>query len=390
MCEKVKEDEKRQRILILTASTGQGHNAAADSLKRELELSGYEVIKEEPFKVMGTSVDAFMGDGYKLLATKMPKLYGTLYKLTNYETKSTKVSKMFYKPVAKTILEFCNQYKPTLIISTHPLFVGGVTMLKEEELIDLPFISVITDLLPHLSYVNREFVDAYITGAQQTADELINRGIEPTKIHVFGIPIKREFTDKIDTQSLERDPRFTILLMGGSMGLNGMKKVFKHILELNRKLKLIVVCGNNEHLRESLVKRMDDIESELLEGKSIEILGFTNKVAQLMDISDVIITKPGGITVSEALTKRIPMMIPFYIPGQEAENTEVLLDAGAAIEVNTKNIEEKLEVLIDHPEQLELMKRNIDNVTKTHSLDNTVSLAISLINEHNKKQMREQ
>ena len=89
---KLNQDEK-QKILILTASTGHGHNAAANSLKRELESNGYEVIKEEPFKEMGTSVDAFMADGYKLLATKMPKLYGTLYKLTNYDTKSTKVSR---------------------------------------------------------------------------------------------------------------------------------------------------------------------------------------------------------------------------------------------------------------------------------------------------------
>jgi processive 1,2-diacylglycerol beta-glucosyltransferase len=379
------ENEKLGNVLILTASTGQGHNAAADSLKKELEASGYNVVKIEPYKEMGTSVDAFMADGYKLLATKMPRLYGTLYKLTNYDTLSTKISKILMKSVAKTVQELCEVYKPDLIISTHPLLVGGVASLKEEGLIDLPFISVITDLLPHMAYVDKLYVDAYITGTQQTADELINRGIESEKIHVYGIPIKREFENKTISESFSKDSRFTILLMGGSMGLSSMKKAFKHIMNVDRTLKLIAVCGNNESLKESLEKKVVLITEQGLNNKTVEILGFTNNIAELMDISDVIITKPGGITVSEALTKKIPMIIPFYIPGQEEENTEVLLEAGAAIEVDVKDMEEKIAYLIDNPEELIKMKESIGKVTRTHSLDNTVSLAISLITKYNER-----
>lgn len=383
VCEIVKSNEKLGTILILTASTGQGHNAAADCLKKELEYSGYSVLKIEPFKEMGTSVDSFMADGYKLLATKMPKLYGTLYKLTNYDTLSTKITKILMKSVAKSVQELCDEHKPELIISTHPLLVGGVASLKEEGLIDLPFISVITDLMPHMSYIDKQYVDAYITGAQQTADELVNRGIAAEKIHVFGIPIKREFGTKAKDESFVKDEKFTILLMGGSMGLSSMKKAFKHIMNVERSIKLIVVCGNNENLKETLEKRIEDIDEDKRNNKSIEILGFTDKVAELMDISDIIITKPGGITVSEALTKKIPMMIPFYIPGQEEENTEVLLEAGAAMEVGVRDIEEKIEFIIDHPNELDKMKNNIEDFTKTHSLDNTVSLAISLIDKYN-------
>ncbi len=98
-------------------------------------------------------------------------------------------------------------------------------------------------------------------------------------------------------------------------------------------MRIIVVCGNNDTLRLSIEEKYE----EVIPNKHIEVLGFTDKIPELMEVSDVIITKPGGLTVTESLAKNIPMIIPYFIPGQEEENAEVLVNAGAAIKVDSIN-----------------------------------------------------
>ena len=117
----------KRNVLIFTASTGHGHNAAAESLKKEIAIHGYNVHTFEPIKQVSKSLDMIIGDGYKVLATKMPKMYGTLYKLSNYEAMNSRISKIFIKALEDKIIELVKLYKPSLIISTHPLIVNVIS-----------------------------------------------------------------------------------------------------------------------------------------------------------------------------------------------------------------------------------------------------------------------
>ena len=146
-------------------------------------------------------------------------------------------------------------------------------------------------------------------------------------------------------------------------------------------LRIFVVCGANEELKEELEKLL----SKYYGKKQVEILGYTDKVNELMAISDVIVTKPGGLTVTESLTMRLPMIIPYYIPGQEEENTEVMSAEGVAMETDIAKLDETIAKLMQKPSLLEYMKENIDRLVEPHSFDDTLRLIENLIEKFNQE-----
>lgn len=366
----------KKTIVIVSASTGYGHNQVAGALKLEFEEKGYEAVIVEPLKEVSKSLDILVSDGYKILATLMPKMYGTIYKISNNETMNKPVAKIFIKALRDKIEEIVNFENASMIISTHPLLVDVISSLKGDGIIDIPFLSIVTDFLPHQSYIS-DNVDAYLVGSSYTKNGIVARGISPDKVYSYGIPIKRIFREDVITE--KKEDIFTILLMGGSMGVSSIKKALKNLLNIEDKLKIIVVCGNNDTLKNSI----DEKYSEYIPNKYIEILGFTDKIPELMELSDVIITKPGGLTVTEALTKNIPMIIPYFIPGQEEENAEVLVNAGAAIKVDSvKELDEVVGVLMNDPSKIKWLKQNMKEMSKDHSIDKTINLCLELMKEY--------
>jgi processive 1,2-diacylglycerol beta-glucosyltransferase len=361
------------RVIIFSASTGYGHNQVALALKKELEEKNIDVKIIEPFKEVSKSLDLMISDGYRVLATKMPKMYGRIYKISNNVLINKPVSIISIKALHNKIHKILEEYRPDLVISTHPLIVKTMCALKQKSIYGGPFISVITDYMPHEFYISN-LVDAYIVASEYTKIGVIERGITPNKIFVYGIPIKREFLQCQNT--LTKSKVFTILLMGGSMGVNSIKKAYKNLLNIPYPLKIIIVCGNNEALKKSLEEKYKKENNT----KEVQILGFTNQIPQLMEIADVIITKPGGLTVTEALAKNIPMIIPYFIPGQEEENASVLLSAGAAFKVDSvKELNELVSGLVINPHELNEVKTNMKIIAKDHSLDNAVKLCSDLI-----------
>lgn len=363
----------KNKVVIFTASTGYGHNQVALSMKNELITKGCEVTIIEPFKEVSKSLDILISDGYRVLATKMPKVYGRIYRLSNKRFLGKPVEVFSVKVIEDKLEQIVLEHEPDLVISTHPLIVKAMCSLKRSFKYTGPFISVITDYIPHKSYVS-PLVDAYIVGSQYTKDKLMEKGISDEHIFVYGIPIDRAFKECADM--MEKPERFTVLLMGGSMGLSGIKKVFRELLNIQVPIKLIVVCGNNRTLKKALEERLSYTETQV----DVTILGFTNKISQYMEISDVIITKPGGLTVSEAFAKNIPMIIPFMIPGQEEENAQMLADIGAAIRAeDPKSLCTYIEKFIQEPVLLEEMKHNMQTVSAEHSIDDAVNLCCTLM-----------
>jgi len=354
-----------KQVIILSASTGLGHNQVADTLKKELELQGAMVHIIEPFKETNPYLDEFVTDGYRLLATRIPKMFGTLYKMSNKRLMNRPIAHYTRRLLEEKLEELLETYQPELIICTHALFVKSIVYMKNDGRYTGSVLSVITDYSPHEFYVSQG-VNAYIVGSDYTKKGLISRGIQGNRIYVYGIPIKREFLKK--QRNSIHSAQFTVLLMGGSMGVSGMKKAYKRLLSIQTPIKIYAVCGNNKSMRASLMKYGH-------QNHQVEILGFTKQIPKLMDESDVIISKPGGLTVSESLAKNIPMIIPYCIPGQEEENAQMLVDTGAAIQIDgTSKLVEIIEELIRNPLQLEILKRNIERIKQGHSLDETIRL----------------
>ena len=163
--------------------------------------------------------------------------------------------------------------------------------------------------------------------------------------------------------------------MSGSMGLKNISYVLKELLNNSNKLRITVVCGKNDKLKDSLLKEYN----HSIKNKKLHILGFSRDIDCLMEYSDLIISKPGGLTVTEAINKHLPMLIPFAIPGQETQNVEFLTSNGYAINIdNLLEINLIIDNLISNPKELEKMKFNLSKLSSLYSKENIVSLANSL------------
>lgn len=365
-----------KKVLILTTSTGQGHNQAANSLVQVLESNGFECIKHDFLKIDSKIFNDIIVYGYELSASKIPHIYGIFYKLTNHKYINNLNSLIFYNTQRK-LLKVINKEQPDLIIATHPFVVNIIGNLKAKGL-DIPFISIVTDFKAHYTYIN-PFVDAYITASESTKESLVKEGIDKNIVYPIGIPIRENFFEKDkDIPSIKDNDYFSLLLMSGSMGLKSISYVLDELLKNPNKLRITVVCGKNDRLRNSLLKKC----KHNYPNKKLHILGFSNDISSFMEYSDVLISKPGGLTVSEAIAKNLPLIIPFVIPGQEMENTDFLVSNGYAYYVkDLKSINTVVNELINNPDILDKMRIKLKNLSSTYSTKEIVDISNHLINK---------
>lgn len=363
-------------IVIFTMSTGGGHNEAARNLKNEYIKKDYTVNIVDALEVINPKMGDLVIDSYIGMASKIPGAYGALYKTSNTKNVSKIVLKSLQAVASKKILKIIKEEKPKLIISTHPFVVSFVAGLKEENIIDIPFISVVTDFEAHRVYIS-QYVDAYVVGSNFTKNKLIENGINPNIIYPYGIPIDPKFSK--DTKIIKDKEYFNILLMAGALGFNFMEEIVENLITIKHKIKIRAICGNSKEIENNLNKRY----KYFIDKGVLEVYGYINNVDEFMDMSDCIVTKPGGLTTTEAICKRIPMVIPFSLPGQEEENTEFLTYNDMAILVHNKNDFKKvIDKLITHPRALKYMSENMDDLAKTYSINKVIDLGEKLMEEY--------
>lgn len=364
-----------KKVLILTTSTGQGHNQAAASVAESFKNDNYEITKLDFLAKNSKLLNNIIVTGYEILASKFPKIYGLFYNLTDKEL-TNKLLKLPFFLAEKKVSKLINEIKPDVIVATHALSISVISNLKKYGL-KIPFILIVTDFKAHYIYVDSH-VDAYITGSNYTKQSLINRNVNPNKIYPIGIPINSRFyTEVTSVDGLKDHEYFNLLLMSGSLGLNTIFIVLKELLKNPNKLRITVVCGKNNHLKNILTKYCSDNQ---FENKKLHILGFTKDISYLMDYCDVIISKPGGLTVTESIVKNIPLIIPFAIPGQENENIDFLTTEGYSIYVKDLNkINEAVNYLIQNPDELSKIKLNLNLLSSTYSLTKIIDIANNLI-----------
>lgn len=363
-----------EKILILTTSTGEGHNQAANSLKDSYIQQGYEVIVYDFLKNNSIILNKILVEGYELSASKFPNVYGFFYKITNIKVSQTGFNLLFSK-LHNKVSKFINDVNPDIIITTHPFAVNLATFYKQN-VKNIPILSIVTDFKAHYSYINKD-IDAYIVGSNVTKSDLFSKGINLEKIHVYGIPVKDEYYIK-QKKSFKTDSYFNILLMGGSMGSKNITNVLEQLVLNKYKLNITVVCGNNKNLKDSLIKNF----SKSYKDKKINILGFSNEIYNLMDNSDLLISKPGGLTITEAINKNLPVLVPFYIPGQEVDNINALTVLNSIVFVkNIKNINNVLNDYINNPSKSFNIKNNLNRLSSNYSKNKIIELSKSLIDK---------
>jgi processive 1,2-diacylglycerol beta-glucosyltransferase len=366
------------KVFIFTASTGAGHNLAAQSLKESLDEAGYQTEVYDAFKETNITLDRLITKGYQQMVVNVPKLYEQMYnQFNNMNHFQQGIFQVLTKVMNPDIVPLINSGKPDLIITTHPFVTNVLGTLKEHNAFDVPVLSIVTDYKIHTLYL-KKMIDAYVVGSDYTKQTMVAKGVAEEIIYPYGIPIRQTF---LTNNHLERkeisDVAGTILLMAGSLGSKQMEKAFSSLLKVKEKIRIIVVCGNNAKI-EKEIKNLYARETGA--DKIVEIHGFVNNVSELMDQSDAIISKPGGLTTTEAIVKNIPMIIPFYYPGQEEENADYLVDGGMAIKVDKiKDLTSMVDFLFENKYIIKRMSENMSEEAQKRSMSKTIELCKDLI-----------
>ena len=183
-----------KKALILTTSTGQGHNQAAASVAESFKNDGYEIIKLDFLAKNSKFLNNIIVTGYEILASKLPEIYGLFYNLTDKKL-TNKLLKLPFFLAKNKVSKLINEIKPDVIVATHALSISVISDLKKHGL-KIPFILIVTDFKAHYIYVD-SYVDAYITGSNYTKQSLIDRNVNPNKIYPIGIPINSKFYTEV-------------------------------------------------------------------------------------------------------------------------------------------------------------------------------------------------
>lgn len=353
-------NKKKDKVLILTGAFGEGHLQVARAIEQAMKIRS---PKADPVVVdfmewVHPALCPVSHYVYMKGIEKFPNLYGYLYRKTYGRNALSKTLTGLFSTGMRKTLRMLETIRPSVIVSTYPFASAMISKLKEYGLSDIPLVTVITDHTHHSSWLH-PYTDHYVVGSHMLRRQLIRLGIPGRKISCTGIPIKPSFLKPVNKQALYKkyslDPALpVVLVMGGGEGLFGDGLFTAEKLDaVPFRMQLLIVCGHNEKLRARL---MDDLKGTK---HKVFVLGYIDYVCDLMAVSDVMITKPGGVTTAEALAMELPMILYKALPGQEEDNAAFLTQAGAAVEAPDEGtLIRCLARLNENRAQLAKMKRN--------------------------------
>jgi len=354
------------KIMVIYATAGAGHRRASEAIYGYLKKdTALEVIKIDALDYSNALFRYLYSQGYLFLIAKFPLIWTFFFYLPGNKLSSYLVA--FFRFMVNRInlyrlAAYILKVNPDCILSTHFLPNEVGTFLKVFFKAKFKIISIITDFTVHPFWVTRG-VDKYIVASQKTEAELVALGVNKDKIKVIGIPIDEKFYSKGNRNDIcqklgVRPDLFSALVVTGAIGIGPIKEIVKVLDE--KDIQTIVVCGNNKKLFNNLTA---------INLKTAKIFGFVNNIHELMDVSDVIVTKPGGLSVSEAIIKNLPMILISPIPGQEVANANLMESLGVGFSMSDPvSILQKILELRKDPSQVSVIKNKLKSISNISTL----------------------
>lgn len=359
----------KSRIVMMTASVGCGHDQAAEAIRQQLlvqqEHMQVEII--DFMNILHPSISQFIKNTYLKVIDMFPFWYHLLYKSTEKLNQKSKVKDLISHQYKKKIISLLNHSKPDLILFTNPFPSAMISYLKKRGKINTKTATVITDYTAHGVWLDPT-IDCYFVGSEELREQLIERGIQKSKVFATGIPVSEKFNFVINKKHVISNLGLsseipTILIMGGGLGFGPIEEILDNLEQINQPMQLLVVAGKNQQLKDILEKRK-------LHSKHImKVFGFCTNMHELMECSHLLISKPGGLTMTEAVNKRLPVLIFDPIPGQEVMNAQYLSKAGTAVFIkNLSDLQrEVIRLLYDKPEEREKMIECCNRIRKPNA-----------------------
>jgi processive 1,2-diacylglycerol beta-glucosyltransferase len=360
------------KVLITYASAGAGHRRAAEAIYDYL-ISNRKDIEAELVDILTFTNPFFRfcyNYGYPFLVHYARWLWGFFFRVSEFSL-TRKLSRRCAILVnylsCRKFLSFLIRKKFDFIISTHFLNSELAATLKLKNRIKSKLITVITDFGVHPFWISCG-TDLYVVASELTKDKLLNIGVSEQQIRVFGIPFSPNFAKVQNRMQLAAKfgidgNKFTVLIMTGSFGSGPLEKITEN---LYKEAQILVVCAENKRLFKSLSKKSL---------KNVQVFAFVNNTEELMGLSDVIITKPGGLSIAELLNMELLPIFISAIPGQEEENIKALSAYGLGfLPTDIRQIRELVLELRDNPQKLQSLKRNIANIAKPFACQEIASV----------------
>ena len=351
-------------ILLMSIKAGFGHHSTAAAIIDCFEKRGHNCYMLDIFEYISGSLGNFIQDGYLLSTKYLPAAYGKVYdKLSRkdepYERLS--VTSLVSNKITKKLIGCVSDFEPDIIIGTHSYAGVVMSILREKGVAKCPLIGIVTDFTVHPFWESTR-LDYYIIPDSLLSHRMNKKGIPSEKLLPFGIPIRREFSEKTDKSEARRllgldENKTTLLVKMGSMGYGNISDALLEIDSFDADFQVIVVCGSNNKL-------LSFVNSHSWQ-KNVHGFGFVKNVDVMMDASDIIISKPGGLTASEAFAKGLPMIAMNPIPGQEDKNLAFLVNNGAAVAVNSEyTISDALWQLLTEKWRVDPMRESVSHIGK--------------------------
>jgi len=370
-----------KKVLILYAPLGEGHKAAANAIAEFFALK-YPDIEVKNIDTLDFVFDIFKNGLpwiYNQTIMKIPTLYKWIYSYYNYKLTSRHLNSVSVVMLKKSrFVKFIEEFSPDFIISTNPLSMQLVSLTKKRNIVNIPSANVCTDYGFHTFWINED-VNYYFVANEEIKNSLVTRATDSNIVKITGIPVSKKFIEPLEGDKIISALNFDkskpiLLIVGGRINYRNLLKIINGIRKNNKDLQIIVVAGRDEVLQKKLT------ESRIKNDPLIRVFYFVNNLEEYMTVADLILTKAGGLTVSECLVKDLPMVFSDVIPGQEEDNVKYVAKQGAGIKASgAKKSVEVINDLFLKPEKLTAMKQCCKNISKPKAAEELVDFIVSKI-----------
>ncbi|MCL6636936.1 MAG: glycosyltransferase [Alicyclobacillus sp.] len=361
-----------RRLLILSATYGEGHQQAAYAVRDAVMAMQPETEVQivDYIRAVHPVLDSVVRYCYLKSVRFAPALYGWFYKGTSQIPPSSLIQRQLNSLGIDEMEATLHEFQPDVVLSTFPTPAGVVSHLKQQGRTRVPSAVVITDHAIHSQWIH-PWTDMYFVGSDYVRHGLVARGIPGEAIQVTGIPVRPAFHQRFDRlalcHKLGLSPQLpTVLVMAGAYGVMGdVEQICAELFHWPQPLQVLVVTGRNARMKAHLDELLPDASNR------VRVYGFVHDIWELMAVSDLMLTKAGGLTISEALALQLPMLLYRPIPGQEVQNAKFLVRQGVAVLArNRREVSEHLvDLLLLHPDKRQQMRHQAQQIRLLHAAE---------------------
>ena len=375
-----------RRILILYASVGGGHGRAASALEEAFKSASPDALvrRVDVLDLTNAPFRRLYGKAYFDLFRLSPHLIGYLYDVLDRPPRGKggrageRLGAMVERANLRRVSSLLLDEPWDLVVHTHFLPAAIVSFLRRKGSLSVPHAIAVTDFDVHRLWVNQP-CERYFTATEEGAAVLRVLGVPPGDVEAAGIPVDPLFLREKGRAACREKfglppDRPVVLQMAGGFGVGPVETVFRSLLSVEEPLALVAVAGSDARVRETLSN------IPVPERHTANVLGFTKEIDELMEAADLLVSKPGGLTSSEALVKGLPMVIVNPIPGQESRNSDFLLAAGAAVKANNLPVlGMKVQALLRDQDRMARMRENARRAARPQAAPRIAESCLGLL-----------